>query len=181
MVRIVREGMEFSFELVQRLTTDNEAARKFGNSYCIDADSGMLFMYYNEHGNYQVKEDNDLIIEEYLLPGLDEKEVVLDSRKMLHSMRLPFVVFQGSCCSGGHLLLGVQGTENFLTEGSYVLMLDVAQQEIVDLIRVRGGEPEGLAVSDHKLYLSMRKTQALLDREMVFMIVELTPKEPQLD
>lgn len=180
-LRVSNQEGKFNFELVQTIKTSNTSAINYGNTWCVDGSGRKLYMYYNESGNYQMQENNDVIIDKFDLPSPKDGDVLLNDSDVLSSIRFPFFVLQGADFFGGKIFIGAQviNSVGVLPPGSnqggksYIFAINFETNTLESVIPLPSGEPEGIAISDGSLYVSQRFTGQTNPEGSVFFISQI--------
>lgn len=155
--RVTRNGNQFSFELINKISTD---IKTYGFSWGIDNATNIIYGSSNKNGDYTVTTDNPICYYGWGMPNIEDiksgTEIVLKKEDRLFNIETEFSIPQGLSVKNGSIFHAVQ---TYLDGGNrpYIWRIDTVRGRRASVIPLLGTyEPEGVCIYNGKLYVSQK-------------------------
>lgn len=162
----------FTFTTVKTIKIDSTyAPARYNASAAIDTLTNKFVVWSNATASWTTEEGNWSVLTEFDLADIGitdftESIVTLTASDVQDRFDLDYFVFQGGCCAGGKLFLGIQNMKKInqqftpLLNGTYsnqsmcIVVINLATGTIESVVPSGPIENEGVCLYDNKLFVS---------------------------
>lgn len=177
-LRIVRTNNTFSFSIYKTCYTDIYESL-YNGTWVADLQDNSLWLYTYERGNFQVTENNDLVLYKLHMPDLSSQEdEMIRNDSIIRSIHVPHFTMQGATILNG---MAYMPGEQFISINGRVTILDYLKPMnscAVAVINLSNGfieslipsgtmENEGIFIKDGKMYVMSHQGDAEVGQECI--------------